>query len=218
MPVISLVLNRYQRISNVSPLNKNMFYFNPIALRKTKIAYNFGFLNAIGLIKKLYRLCSFQVNWHHADIIYKSFCVIFVFFNRKCRLFFTCFESPHWGDSNENTQCTIFNIKKENHPQLSQIWSYHMGFFPKGFENELEIAVVNEPSVFEPLKVYCISCFFGNTWFLTLKIFTSLYITSSLDLIGWIARFSNLQHSKLRKLRFFHFKSCLNSVSATQCP
>ena len=31
-----------------------------------------------------------------------------------------------------------------------------MGFFPKGLKNEFETAVVNEPSVFEPLKVYCI--------------------------------------------------------------
>ena len=31
-----------------------------------------------------------------------------------------------------------------------------MGFFPKGLKNEFETAVVNEPSVFEPLKFYCI--------------------------------------------------------------
>ena len=30
------------------------------------------------------------------------------------------------------------------------------GFFSKGFKNEFETAVVNEPSVFEPLKFYCI--------------------------------------------------------------
>ena len=30
-----------------------------------------------------------------------------------------------------------------------------MGFFPWGLKNEFEIAVVNEPSVFEPLKFYC---------------------------------------------------------------
>ena len=27
-----------------------------------------------------------------------------------------------------------------------------MGFFPKGLKNEFEIAVVNKPSVFEPLR------------------------------------------------------------------
>ena len=32
-----------------------------------------------------------------------------------------------------------------------------MGFFPKGLKNEFETAMVNEPSVFEPLKFYCIS-------------------------------------------------------------
>ena len=32
-----------------------------------------------------------------------------------------------------------------------------MGFFTKGLKNEFEIDVVNEPSVFEPLKFYCTS-------------------------------------------------------------
>ena len=31
-----------------------------------------------------------------------------------------------------------------------------MGLFSKGLKNEFETAVVNEPSVFEPLKFYCI--------------------------------------------------------------
>ena len=52
------------------------------------------------------------------------------------------------------TQYTIFNIKKENHIKLSQICRY--GSFSKGLKNEFETAVVNEPSVFEPLKFYCI--------------------------------------------------------------
>ena len=61
-------------------------------------------------------------------------------------------ESPHRGDSNEYTQYTIFNIKKItlNYPK-----SAVMGFFSKGFKNEFEAAVVNESSVFEPLKFYC---------------------------------------------------------------
>ena len=47
-------------------------------------------------------------------------------------------------------------IKKKNiHPKLSSICSY--GIFSKGLKNEYETAVVNEPSVFEPLKFYCIS-------------------------------------------------------------
>ena len=46
----------------------------------------------------------------------------------------------------------FFNMKKK-HPKLSQICSY--GIFSKGFKKEFERAVVNEPSVFEPLKFYC---------------------------------------------------------------
>ena len=45
-----------------------------------------------------------------------------------------------------------FQYKKENHPKLSQICSY--GIFSKGLK-EFETAVVNKPSVFEPLKFYC---------------------------------------------------------------
>ena len=62
-------------------------------------------------------------------------------------------ESPHRGDSNEYTQYTIFNMNKKdtiNYPK-----SAAMGFFSKGLKNEFEPAVVNEPSVFEPLKFYC---------------------------------------------------------------
>ena len=55
-------------------------------------------------------------------------------------------KSPHRGDSNEYAQYTIFNIKL-------QLWD-----FSQGLKNEFEIAVVNEPLVFEPLKFYCI-CF-----------------------------------------------------------
>ena len=38
-------------------------------------------------------------------------------------------ESSHRGDSNEYTQYTIFNIKKENQHNLFQICSY--GIFPR---------------------------------------------------------------------------------------
>ena len=43
--------------------------------------------------------------------------------------------------------------KKENHPKLFQIYIY--GICSKGLKKEFETAVVNEPSVFEPLKFYC---------------------------------------------------------------
>ena len=49
---------------------------------------------------------------------------------------------------------TISLYEKENPPKLTIICSY--GIFPKGPKNEFETAVVNEPPVFEPLKVYCI--------------------------------------------------------------
>ena len=62
-------------------------------------------------------------------------------------------ESPHRGDSNEFTQYTILNINKKKHPKLFQICSY--GLFSKGLETEFETAVVNELSVYEPLKFYC---------------------------------------------------------------
>ena len=63
-------------------------------------------------------------------------------------------ESPQRGDSNEFTQYTIFQYKNENHHKLCQICNY--GIFSKGLKNEFETAVVNEPSVFEPLKFYCV--------------------------------------------------------------
>ena len=60
-------------------------------------------------------------------------------------------ESPHRGDSYENTQYTISNTKKIislNYPK-----SASMGFFSNELKNEFERAVVNEPPVFESLKV-----------------------------------------------------------------
>ena len=50
---------------------------------------------------------------------------------------------------------TIINMKKKNHPKLSQFYSY--GIFCKGSKNEFETSAVNEQSVFELLKFYCIS-------------------------------------------------------------
>ena len=63
-------------------------------------------------------------------------------------------ESPQRGDTNEYTQYTISQYKKENHPKLSQICSY--GICSKGLKNEFETAMAYESSVFEPLKFYCI--------------------------------------------------------------
>ena len=47
-----------------------------------------------------------------------------------------------------------FQYKIENHFKLTQICSY--GIFSKGLKNDFETAVVNEPSVFELSKFYCI--------------------------------------------------------------
>ena len=62
-------------------------------------------------------------------------------------------ESPHRGDSNENTQYTIFNMNNKN--TINYPKSAAKGLFSKGLRNEFETAVVNESSVFEPLKFYC---------------------------------------------------------------
>ena len=48
----------------------------------------------------------------------------------------------------------FINIRKENH--LIYHKSAWAEFFSLGLKNEFETAVVNEPSVFEPLKFYCI--------------------------------------------------------------
>ena len=66
------------------------------------------------------------------------------------------FESTQRGHSNEYTQYNISQYEKENHPKLCQSCSY--GICSKGPKNEFETAMVNEPSVFEPLKFFCIKC------------------------------------------------------------
>ena len=76
-----------------------------------------------------------------------------ILFNVKVCCVFSL-ESPHRGDSNVYTKYTIFNIKRKitlNYPK-----SAAMAFCSMGLKNEFETAVVNEPSVFEPLKFYCI--------------------------------------------------------------
>ena len=58
--------------------------------------------------------------------------------------------------ASSNTQYTIFNIKKKitlNYPK-----SAAMGFCAKGLKNEFETVVINEQSVFEPLKFYYRMC------------------------------------------------------------
>ena len=75
-----------------------------------------------------------------------------ILFNMKVCCVYSL-ELPHRDDSNEYTQYAISNIKTKitlNYPK-----SAAMGFCSKGLKNEFETAMVNEPSVFEPLKFYC---------------------------------------------------------------
>ena len=63
-------------------------------------------------------------------------------------------ESPHRSDSNEYTQYNHFQYKKEYH--LNYPTSAAMGLCSKELGSEFATpAVVNEPSVFEPLRFYC---------------------------------------------------------------
>ena len=62
-------------------------------------------------------------------------------------------ESPHRGDSNKYKQHTIFNIKKKKSRLI--IRSLSLCDFSDGLKNAFERAVVDEQSVFEPLKFYC---------------------------------------------------------------
>ena len=70
-----------------------------------------------------------------------------VFFNMKVCCVFSL-ELHHRGDSNEQTQYTIFNIKKKItliYPNSAELYG-----FSKELKNECETAVINETSVFEP--------------------------------------------------------------------
>ena len=54
--------------------------------------------------------------------------IFLIFFNMKVYCVFSL-ESPHRGDSNENTQYTIFNRKKKNSPNYPKYAA--MEFFPR---------------------------------------------------------------------------------------
>ena len=64
-------------------------------------------------------------------------------------------ESPHRGDSNKYTERTI--IKKKIAEIIpNTIMSAAMGFFLLRTGERVRKTLVNEPSVFEPLKFYFI--------------------------------------------------------------
>ena len=52
--------------------------------------------------------------------------------------------------------------KKKSPLNYPKMCSYEI--FSKGFKNEFKTALVNEPSVFEPLKVYCIKDTYKEKW------------------------------------------------------
>ena len=92
-------------------------------------------------------------------------------------------ESPHRGDSNEYTQYTIFNIKKKitlNYPNSAPI-----GFFSKGLKKEFETVVVNEPSVFEPLKFYCTSLVNTSDYLETRSFKVTNFLDASHNKVVW---------------------------------
>ena len=79
--------------------------------------------------------------------------ILSILFNIKVYCVFSL-ESPHRGDSNEYTQYTLFNMKKKC---IKIIPNLQLRDFSNGLKNKFETAMVNELSVFEPLKLYCIS-------------------------------------------------------------
>ena len=66
--------------------------------------------------------------------------------------------SPHRGDSSEYTQYTICNTKMKiilDYPNLICMgWDFFLGA-----QKQVRNSVVNEPSVFEPLKFQCICAY-----------------------------------------------------------
>ena len=109
-----------------------------------------------------------SVRTHNRDI----FSIIY---NMKVYCVFSL-ESPHRGDSDKCTQYTIFNIKRKP-PSIIlnlQVWN-----FSKGLKNKFETAVVNEPSVFQPLKFYCCYHLKPNVFIIFVK--TSLFTLSVPD-------------------------------------
>ena len=70
-----------------------------------------------------------------------------------------------------NTNNIPFAIYKKK-TTLNYPKSAAMSFFSKGLKHELETAVVNEPSVFEPLTVYCTSSYVKAASYYTILKFT----------------------------------------------
>ena len=90
-------------------------------------------------------------------------------------------------------------MKKENN--LNYPKSAVMGVVSKGLKNEFETAVVNEPSVFEPLKFYCSYLLLTvPRWYLWLFTVVPVYIC------GMLAMWPPLQLTALLPLMFYNKK------------
>ena len=118
---------------------------NTVELQRLEHLLDYENLFETGVVRGIEGLLQSPVRRHNRDIFS-------IFENMKVYCVFSI-ESPQPGDSNEYTQYTISQYKKENHPKLSQICNY--GICSKGTKKEFESAVVNEPSVFQPLKFFC---------------------------------------------------------------
>ena len=71
------------------------------------------------------------------DYIARSGGLIGTFFNMKVYCVFSL-ESPHRGDSHENIQHTIFNIKKKKKITLNYSKSATKGYFPRDSRTSLK--------------------------------------------------------------------------------
>ena len=119
------------------------------------IQSNFNGSNTFGTMKTylrqgLFKLVTVNHRARSGGKIWISFRFL-NFFNMKV-FYVLSLESPHLGDSNKYGQYTIL-IWKRKPPIFIQSFDY--AIFSKGLENEFRTALVKEPSVFEPLKVYC---------------------------------------------------------------
>ena len=99
----------------------------------------------------------------------------------------------------------FFQYKKENLLKLSQICNY--GICSKELKNEFETAVVDEPSVFQPLKFYCIPemhlCFHINikcTSNDSVFLVNQKYTGYSLDINAFISLKGNNNNTELYDL------------------
>ena len=92
---------------------------------------------------------------------------------------------------NEYTQYTIFNIKKEtilNYPKSAGLRFFQDMCTQERVRGEFETAVVNEPSVFEPLKLYsnCIYIVFYSSLQITTmhRLILGLFLATAILLLS----------------------------------